>query len=74
MVNECGFSPLEALRTATSLPAKRYQFTDRGLIQDGMRADLVLMEGDPTADINRTLDLRGAWAAGKLCSRFEGSM
>lgn len=71
LVKECGFSPKEALRSATSLPAKRLNFTDRGWIREGMRADLVLVEGDPTQDIGHTLDLRGTWIAGKLCSHYE---
>lgn len=74
LVNECAFSLIEALRTATSLPEKRYQFVHRVMIREGMRADLVLMDGDPTADTQRTLDLRGVWVAGRLCSRFEESM
>lgn len=71
LVKECGFSPIEALRSATSLPAKRLNFTDRGWIREGLRADLVLVEGDPTHDIDHTLDLRGIWIAGKLCSHYE---
>lgn len=71
LVQDCGFSPIEALRSATSVPAKRLHFPDRGLIREGMRADLVLVEGDPTQDIDCTLDLRGAWVAGELCSYFE---
>ncbi|KAI9710923.1 MAG: hypothetical protein M1820_002358 [Bogoriella megaspora] len=58
LVKECGFPPIEALRATTSLPAKRFNFSDRGWIREGMRADLVLVEGDPTNDIYHTLDLR----------------
>ncbi|KAK4497003.1 hypothetical protein PRZ48_011452 [Zasmidium cellare] len=70
-VKECGFSLLEALRTATSLPAKRLKFPDRGRIREGLRADLVLVEGDPTEDIRHTLDLRGVWVAGEFSSHYS---
>jgi imidazolonepropionase-like amidohydrolase len=72
-VDACGFTPLEALRSATSAPAKRLKFADRGFIKEGLRADLLLVEGDPTQDIDHTLDLRGVWTEGKLCSAYEAS-
>ncbi len=34
----------DAIRKMTSLPAKRFGFKDRGLIKEGMRADLVLFD------------------------------
>ena len=70
-VNECGFTPVEALRSATSLPAKRFNFSDRGQIKEGLRADLLLVEGNPMEDIDHTLDMRGVWAAGELCSAYK---
>jgi imidazolonepropionase-like amidohydrolase len=47
---EAGLSPLEALRTATSAPA-RYRGESGPLLSRGKRADLVLLAGDPTQDI-----------------------
>ena len=70
-VNECGFTPTEALRSATSLPAERFNFSDRGLIKEGLRADLLLVNGNPMEDIDHTLDLRGVWTAGQLCSAYK---
>lgn len=70
-VKECGFTPIEALRSGTSLTAKRLNFSDRGQIREGMRADLALVEGDPTNDITHTLDLRATWIAGRLCSYYK---
>lgn len=69
-VNECGFTPEDALRSATSLPAKRFRFADRGLIKEGLRADLLLVEGNPLEDISHTLDLRAVWTKGELCSTY----
>lgn len=73
-VKHCGFSPAEALRAATFLNAKRFGFTDRGQIKEGLRADLVLVEGNPLEGIDATLDLRGVWKEGMLCRTYEGSL
>ncbi|KAI6870866.1 hypothetical protein KC343_g2854 [Hortaea werneckii] len=73
-VHECGFTPLEALRAATSLTASRFNFHDRGRIQEGLRADLMLVQGDPTREIDHTLDLRGVWTRGELCSVYRGRL
>jgi imidazolonepropionase-like amidohydrolase len=59
-----GFTPTEALRAATSLPADRFGLTDRGRIRAGLRADLVLVDGDPTEDIGDTLSIRAVWRQG----------
>ncbi|KAK5107763.1 hypothetical protein LTR62_000687 [Meristemomyces frigidus] len=73
-VNECGFSPAEALNAATALPAARFGFMDRGRIREGMRADLLLVEGNPVEDVDRTLDIRAVWKEGRLCSVYEGKV
>lgn len=62
---QAGLSPADALRTATSAPAAFFGLTDRGAIVSGMRADLLLVDGDPTADIAATRDIRGVWIAGE---------
>jgi len=59
-----GLSPLEALRAATSLPARRFGLTDRGRVAPGARADLPLVDGDPTTRISDTLSIRAVWRQG----------
>lgn len=61
---EAGLTPVEALRSATILPAEFFGLTDRGIIAAGRRADLLLIEGDPTQDIAVTRAIRGVWVAG----------
>ncbi len=61
---DAGFSPTEALRTATSNVAEAFDLSDRGRIQPGFRADLVLVRGDPTEDITVTRDILRVWKAG----------
>jgi len=59
-----GLSPLEALRAATSVPARRFGLTDRGRIAPGARSDLLLVDGDPTTRISDTLSIRTVWRQG----------
>jgi imidazolonepropionase-like amidohydrolase len=61
---EAGLTPVAALRAATVVPAQYFGFTDRGVIEPGRRADLVLIEGDPTQDIAVTRAIRDVWVAG----------
>jgi imidazolonepropionase-like amidohydrolase len=59
-----GFTPAEALRAATSVTAELFHLPDRGSIAPGKRADLLLVEGDPTTDIGATRDIRAVWIEG----------
>jgi imidazolonepropionase-like amidohydrolase len=52
-----GLTPLEALSAATQAPAQEFGLDDRGRIAPGMRADLLLVRGDPTRNIRATLDV-----------------
>jgi imidazolonepropionase-like amidohydrolase len=59
-----GLSPTAALTAATAAPALAFGLKDRGRIAEGLRADLVLVQGDPTADITATRDLQRIWKGG----------
>jgi imidazolonepropionase-like amidohydrolase len=61
---DAGLSTVEALRAATVLPAHYFGLHDRGVIEPGRRADLVLIDGDPIADIRATRLIRRVWCAG----------
>lgn len=66
-VERCGFTPTEALQSATSVTAKRFEFlSDRGRIAEGLRADLLLVKGDPTANIEDISNIVGVWKAGEV--------
>jgi imidazolonepropionase-like amidohydrolase len=69
LLTECGLSAEEALRAATSSPAREFGLIDRGRIENGRRADLLLVRGDPTKDIRATRDIVGVWKAGIAIDR-----
>ncbi|MEV4250501.1 amidohydrolase family protein [Streptosporangium canum] len=69
LLTEAGLSPQEALAAATSLPARHFGLSDRGRIAPGLRADLVLVEGDPTRDITAIAAITDVWRRGVRQSR-----
>lgn len=68
---EAGLPPLYALQTATINPAKLYDLKDMGTIAAGNRANLVLLEGNPLADIHNTERIAAVILDGVLVSQSE---
>ena len=66
---KAGLTPAEALAAATSVPAKQFGLEDRGTITPGKRADLLLVDGDATADIRATRRIAGVWKLGVAMDR-----
>ncbi len=66
---EAGLPPVRALAAATSVPARCFHLGDRGRIAPGLRADLLLVDGDPTVDVRRTRRIVGVWRAGVAVDR-----
>lgn len=64
-----GFTPEEALNAATALPARIFKLGDRGRIAAGYRADLLLVNGDPTRHIADTLSIARIWKNGYAIDR-----
>jgi imidazolonepropionase-like amidohydrolase len=64
LLTGAGLSPIEALRAATMNAANAFRLTDRGRIAAGRKADLVLVRGNPTADITATRDILRVWRSG----------
>ena len=63
-----GLTPVEALRAATTAPVDAFGLGDRGRIAPGLKADLLLVQGDATADVRATRDIAAIWKDGV---RFE---
>jgi imidazolonepropionase-like amidohydrolase len=68
---EAGMPPARALAAATSTPARCFGLHDRGRIASGLRADLLLVRGDPTADITAARDIVGVWKGGVRLDRRQ---
>jgi imidazolonepropionase-like amidohydrolase len=69
---EAGFTPMEALETATSNPAKFLGMeASSGSIAPGKIADLVLLSANPVGDIRNTQKITAVIADGRLLDRAE---
>jgi hypothetical protein len=60
-----GLTPREALAAATAVPAAEFKLGKRGQIANGYKADLVLVDGDPLADITATRHIVEVWKDGE---------
>jgi imidazolonepropionase-like amidohydrolase len=69
MLVHAGLTPAEALAAATAEPARRFGLHDRGRIAPGLRADLLLVNGDPTADVRASRDIAAIWQGGVRVNR-----
>ena len=62
-----GWSPIEALRAATIMPATSLGYqTDVGSLEPGKLADRVVLDADPTADIRNTDKVHRVMLGGRL--------
>jgi len=69
---EAGLSPLDAIRSATVVPAEVMGLSrDVGTIEAGKRADLVVLDGNPLSDIHNVRTGRWVVANGRM---FEMSV
>jgi imidazolonepropionase-like amidohydrolase len=67
LLHEHGASPMAAIQAATSSAARLLGLGDDvGTVEPGRRADLVLVDGDPLADLGRLVDPALVMQAGRL--------
>lgn len=70
MVN-FGMSPVDALRSATSIDARVFHMEKQiGQVKAGLFADLIAVEGDPTQDISATRRVRFVMKGGTIYKPF----
>ncbi len=70
-----GFTPLEALQTATLNPARFFGMEEQlGTVEKGKLADMVLLTANPLADIANTQKIAGVVANGRYFRRAEMDM
>ena len=69
---EAGFTPLEALRTATVNPARFFGMTNSmGSIEVGKTGDLVVLDANPLADISNTKRISAVIIGDRLLKRSD---
>ena len=69
---DAGFTPLEALRTATVNPARFFGTTDSmGSVEAGKTGDLVILNANPLTDISNTKRISAVIVGGRLLKRSD---
>lgn len=72
LVEKCRFTPMDALLSATIIPAKFFGIEDQlGTIEKGKIADIVLLSADPLEDITNTQKIDAVMLRGKWLDRKE---
>ena len=67
-----GLTPYEALRTGTVNPARYFGAEDQfGRVREGLSAELILLGGNPLADITNTRKIRGVMLKGQWLDREQ---
>ncbi|KAN0121889.1 hypothetical protein V8E51_000215 [Hyaloscypha variabilis] len=78
MVHKAGITVVDVFKGATSLVDDRFGFHDRGRIEVGRKADLVLVEGDVSEFLakedNLCLPICGVWRDGVVAKVYEEVM
>jgi imidazolonepropionase-like amidohydrolase len=65
MMVAAGLTPMQALQCATERAAALLHDRERGTIERGRIADLVVIDGDPLADIHNTTRIVAIWHNGR---------
>jgi len=69
---EAGLTPLEAIRSATAVPADVMRLSNEaGTLEPGKRADLVVLDRDPLLDIHNIRSSRWVVANGRMFQTAE---
>ena len=61
-----GMSPLDAIRSATTVSAELIDVDDRGRLEPGLLADVIAVPGDPLGDIGLTEQVRFVMKGGQV--------
>ncbi len=69
MMVESGMTPAQVLEASTLGAAKAMKLDDIGILRPGARADFVVLDRDPIADIRNTRSINAVWVAGNKVGR-----
>lgn len=61
-----GMTPIEAIRSATIVPAEMLSLDDRGEIKEGLLADIIAVDTNPLQDIRALEDVKFVMKGGKV--------
>jgi hypothetical protein len=64
-----GISPMQAIRASTQHPAQLFRLADIGTLEVGKQADILVLRGDPLADIRMLGNIERVLLAGKPVAR-----
>ncbi|MBP1180359.1 amidohydrolase family protein [Methylobacterium sp. PvR107] len=62
---QAGLTPVRALTIATAQAAELLGLTDRGRLEAGRRADLLILAADPADNIANTARIAEVWRTGR---------
>lgn len=65
---DAGLTPVQAIQIATQRAAQLLNLDDRGVLANGKRADFVVLDGDPSENIEATTTIRAVWQRGREVS------
>ncbi|MDR6936087.1 amidohydrolase family protein [Luteibacter sp. 3190] len=65
---DAGLTPLQAIHVATQRAAALLRLDDRGVLANGKRADFVVLDDDPSKDIEATTTIHAVWERGQQVS------
>jgi len=65
MMVDSGLTPMQALVAATRISASLIHAGDRGTLEPGKRADLIVLAANPLDDIRNTRQMVAIWHAGR---------
>lgn len=69
MMADAGLSPVQILRSATSVAASCLNLLDMGTLEVGKWADMVILDRNPLDDIRNTRTISAVWIGGKQVPR-----
>ena len=69
LIVDAGLTPLQAISLATAKAASLLHLEDRGVLAAGKLADLIVVDGNPAAQIKDTRNIEAVWQRGKLVSK-----
>ena len=65
MMVDSGLTPMQAIVAATRISAALLHADDRGTVEPGKRADLIVLAANPLDDIRNTRQMVAIWHAGR---------